>query len=394
MGIEDELRLLSEAERIVGTDKILQAAETSARLLSLLSENCDRNNVTIQPKSKSHEGEAAMQEEREAPSRIDSEKKGNRHSPVEDTDSRKEEQPKRPREDSSTTAAAKRSRGKTKSDEENFVIQPIDFNTIKKDTVVTVVSSSKTSPAIVVKPDIPNMKVKVQLTGEKKTHWIDFGEVFSVTSGADDRFQSRCAFLTREDVCPVRPSSKHDVSRASLSFTAPRGTVRPPDRRAMSGIGKLNHDTFVDFIKRARLLENPNEETLAQLLPRNSRIRGDDTRHLYRNFADCSMIEGNYSIMFSRREIDIVNYYLSLGKIPREMATLIPYRAEKDVREIAKIIKDMGLCNSGEYVKMLHETVGVLDNLEKSAAVTARTKPSKQAQEKAGPKTIARRIGP
>jgi hypothetical protein len=162
----------------------------------------------------------------------------------------------------------------------------------------------------------------------------------------------------------------------------------------MSGIGKLNHDTFVDFIKRARLLENPNEETLAQLLPRNSRIRGDDTRHLYRNFADCSVIEGNYSIMFSRREIDIVNYYLSLGKIPREMATLIPYRAEKDVREIAKIIKDMGLCNSGEYVKMLHETVGVLDNLEKSAAVTARTKPSKQAQEKAGPKTIARRIGP
>lgn len=349
MGIEDELQLLSEAERIVGTDKILQADETSARLLSLLSRKCKYNRI-----------------EMEHPSGVvvDPEK----------TDSGKEETTKRPREDSSTTATAKRSRGKPKA--ENFVIPPIDFNSIKKDTAVTVISDSITSPAIVVKLDIPNMKLKVRLSEGKKSHWVDFDAVRSITSVTEDSFQTRCAFLIQEDIGPVRPSSKFDVSRASLAYTAPRGTVRPPNKTAASGIGKLTHETFSKFIKSARLLGNPNEEALAELLPRNSRVRGDDVRHLYRNFADCSIIEGDTSIIFSRREIDIVNYYLSLGKVPREMATLLPYRVEKDIRIIAKVIEDMGLCLSGEYVKMINETVGVLDSLEKRNEVTAQPKPN------------------
>ncbi|KAK1736014.1 hypothetical protein QTG54_013150 [Skeletonema marinoi] len=354
MGIDDELQLLSEAERIVGTDKISHADETSARLLSLLSGTCITNTIIEQasPRRRS----SLIQEEMED---------------LEETYSEKEEKLKRPREDLTTSAVSKRSRGKSKAERKNLVIPPINFNSIKIDTAVTVLSGSNTIPAIVKEVDFPSMRLNVFLTEGKTFDSVDFDAVQSITSSTSDSFQTRCAFLIQEDVEPVCPSSVDDVSRASIAYTAPRGTVIPPDESVASGIGKLTHKTFSDFIKNARLLESRTEEALARLLPRTSRVRSDEVRHLYRNFADCPIIEGDSSIIFSRREIDIVNYYSFLGKVPRDMATLMPYRAEKDLRQLAKVIEDMGLCLSGDYVKMLSETVGILHSLETSAAQNA-----------------------
>lgn len=371
MGIDDELRLLSEAEKIVGTNRILQADETFARLLSLLSGKCSNNEIVEQAKSHQLDWDASTQEQMEGSSGLDP-GESDQHTPVQGTDSRKKYKPKRPREDSITAAVTKRSQDEPKADKANSAIMDpsIDFNCIKIGTAVTVVSGSKASPAIVEKLDIPQMEIKVRLVEGNKTHWVYFGAVCSITSATTDSFQTRCALLIQEDVDPMPPSSKHDVSRASIAYTAPRGTVRPPDKTAASRIGRLTNEKLSEFIESARLLENPTEETLAQLLPRNSRVRRDEVRHLYRNFADCSDIDiegDSSSIMYSRREIDIVNYYFFLGKIPRDMATLMPYRVEKDIRQIAKVIEDIGLCLCDEYVKMLHETVGILDGLENSA---------------------------
>eukprot|EP00574_Skeletonema_japonicum_P009218 CAMPEP_0201720008 /NCGR_PEP_ID=MMETSP0593-20130828/5049_1 /ASSEMBLY_ACC=CAM_ASM_000672 /TAXON_ID=267983 /ORGANISM="Skeletonema japonicum, Strain CCMP2506" /LENGTH=620 /DNA_ID=CAMNT_0048210549 /DNA_START=52 /DNA_END=1914 /DNA_ORIENTATION=+ len=200
----------------------------------------------------------------------------------------------------------------------------------------------------------------------KKTDAVD-----SNTSVTSMSFQTRCVLLLPTDVDPVFPSSVKDLSRASIAYTAPRGTVRPPDETVASGIGELTRETLSVFIKEARLLESPTEDALIRLLPRKSRIRDDEVRHLFRNFADCSSIESDYSkgdssIIFSRREIDIVNYYSSKGKVARDMATLMPYRAEYDLRKLAHFIEDMELCLNDKYVEMLNETVGILDSLEVS----------------------------
>eukprot|EP00986_Skeletonema_menzelii_P003949 scaffold1293_cov139-Skeletonema_menzelii.AAC.4 len=351
MGIGDELQLLSEAERIVGTDKISHSDETSARLLSLLSGTCV--NTTMIEQASPHRRETSMNVE------------------VEDsheTKPGKQSKPKRPREDLSTTAT-KKSRGKSKADTKRPVIPPIDFNSVKIGTAVTVGNGSSTSAAIVKEVDFPSMKIEVCFVDGENIDWVDFDVIQSITSTPNDCFQTRCAFLLHEDVDSVPPSSVDDISRAAIAYTAPRGTVIPPDESVASGIAKMTYKTFSEFIEKARLLESPTEEALARLLPRTSRVRGDEVRHLYRNFADCSTIQGDgSSIMFSRREIDIVNYYYKiLGKVPRDMAALMPYRAEKDLRQLAKVIEEIGLCQSPEYVQMLKVTVGILDSLETSA---------------------------
>lgn len=205
-------------------------------------------------------------------------------------------------------------------------------------------------------------------------------EVRGVTSSTEGGFKTRCAFLIKEDdtVVPVPPSSKYDLSKACIAFTAPRGTVIPPDNTTASKIGILTRDSLSDFIKEARALESPTDEALAKLLPRSFRVRSDTLRHLYRNFADCSRIDcspgDDGDIAFSRREVDIVNYFFYSGKLARDMATLIPYRTEGSIIQNAKIIERMGLCCSEEYVKMLIETVGKLDSLEKEVAELAPVK--------------------
>ena len=350
LGIDDELQLLSDAERIVGADKILHSDETRVRLFSLLSGTCINASMIEQVSPRRRE--ARPQEET-----ADTQ-----------TKPRKQSKSKRPREDLTTAVATKK---KSKADKKKPVIPPIDFNSIKIETVVTVACDGGTSAAIVKGLDIPSMKLNVCFIEGKSTNWVDFDEIQSVASTSNDSFQTRCAFLTpHEDIDPVPPSSADDLSTAAIAYTAPRGTVIPPDESVASGIAKLNHATFLDFMEKARMLENPTEEALSRLLPRTSRVRSDEIRHLYRNFADCSNIQGDgSSIMFSRREIDIFNYYYTvLGKIPREMAALMPYRAEKDLRRLAKVIDDIGLCQSQEYVEMLKVTVGFLDKLGSSAA--------------------------
>lgn len=355
MEIDDELQLLSEAERIVGADQISHSDETSARLLSLLSGTCI-NNASIEQASPPRR-RSSLQEEM---------------TDLEENSPRKKEKPKRPREDLTTAAVTKKTyRKKSKTIKKKRVIPPIDFNSIEIGTAVTVASGSDASVAVVNELDFPKMKLKVCLDEGNKIDWVDFDAVQNITSTTNGSFQTRCAFLIHDDVDPVLPSSIDDLSRGSIAYTAPRGTVMPPDESVASGIGKLTHKTFSDFVKNARLLESPTNDALIKLLPRTSRIRVDEVRHLYRNFADCSNIEGDSSIIFSRREIDIVNYYFFLGKVPRDMATLMPYRAEKDLRQLTKVIEDMGLCESPEYVKMLQETVGILDRMEIAAAQNA-----------------------
>ncbi len=161
--------------------------------------------------------------------------------------------------------------------------------------------------------------------------------------------------------------------------------------------------TLSTFVKDARLLESPTDDELIRLLPRRSRIRIDEVRHLFRNFADCSSIEpgnseGASSIMFSRREIDIVNYYASLGKVARDMATLMPYRNQNELRKLTQVIEDMELCLSDEYENMLNETVGVLDRLEMSRLKEIQTlkvnyKPAK-SQAEVRKKQLDRRQSP
>ena len=345
MGIEDELELLSESERIVGTNEITHADETSARLIMLSSKK--RNSST----SNREETKPKPRRKNKVIEEVSTEEKSS--SQLEHLDSNPVKVPVR-----------KKARKKLQVS----IHPPIDFNSITIGTSVKIVANigSKTGTATVKEVDISKKKLKICLDKAKGTDWVDFRAVQSITSSIDGNFQRRSAFLIPDDMEPIPPSSVNDISRASIAYTAPRGTTLPIDESVASCIGKLTVKTFSDFMKNARALGDPTPEALFQLLPNLSRIRGDDVRHLYRNFADCPIVGRESSITFSRREIDIVNYYSLARKVPREMAVLLPYRAEKDLRKLIKTINDLGLHLSEEYIKMLSETVGILDNLETS----------------------------
>ena len=106
---------------------------------------------------------------------------------------------------------------------------------------MTVTCGSDVSAAVVNELDFPKLKLKVCLDEGNPIVSVDFDAVQSITSATNDGFQTRCAFLIHDDVEPALPSSIDDLSRGSIAYTAPRGTVLPPDESLASGIGKLNH---------------------------------------------------------------------------------------------------------------------------------------------------------
>jgi hypothetical protein len=402
MGIDDELRLLGEAEKIVGAKTIPQSDETRVRLLTLLTGNSNSdNNVprveTHIEESQSKETVASKLSARDLDGLAASRE---RSKSAKTKTSAQEAKPKRSMKDPIANATTKQPReklekktsnGKRNSNSTATLTKAVaadvssnyavDLNLIGIGTAVSVISGGQLHSAKVVEElDVAKMMLKVQMDGKKRPKLVDVHEVRGVTSSTEGGFKTRCAFLITEDdtVVPVPPSSKYDLSKACIAFTAPRGTVIPPDNTTASKIGILTRDSLSDFIKEARALESPTDEALAKLLPRSFRVRSDTLRHLYRNFADCSRIDcspgDDGDIAFSRREVDIVNYFFYSGKLARDMATLIPYRTEGSIIQNAKIIERMGLCCSEEYVKMLIETVGKLDSLEKEVAELAPVK--------------------
>ena len=251
MGIDDELRLLGEAEKIVGMKTIPQSDETRVRLLTLLTGNSNSDNTI--PRVETHQRKEESQSKKTVASKlsargVDGLAASRERSKSAKTKSLAEEaKPKRSRKDPIATTTTKQPqeklKKKTSSGKKNSnstatgtkaVVADVssnyvaDFNLIGIGTAVSVISGGQLHSAKVVEElDVSKMMLKVQMDGKKRPKWVDVHEVRGVTSSTRGSFKTRCASLIKEDdaVVPVPPSSKYDLSKENIAFTAPRGTV-------------------------------------------------------------------------------------------------------------------------------------------------------------------------
>ena len=184
---------------------------------------------------------------------------------------------------------------------------------------------------------------------------------------ADVNWEERCQSLVDNILSTVEPTSAYDMSPSALAFTAPRGEIGFSTE--FSTVVLIQPD-LVEFIAEAKSIEFFTAKDFANSLPKNSNVKKNTAHHLYRNFADCKEIGGPClaskpcSIYYSRREIDIMNYFIIRNRDCRCAAKLIPYRPIHNIREMMQKLKDKGDWENENYGDMLVSTVGKILELE------------------------------
>ena len=186
-------------------------------------------------------------------------------------------------------------------------------------------------------------------------------------------------------------TSVHDLSTQALTSTRPVYSNASPPMEDEDGthlcceLDRLTKGAAIAFI--TKMKEKPDSfwedkniyfnmcQAVSFYLPKLVAYR--DGRQLYRNFADspdpfnCSCA-ADKNLRISRREMDIMLYYVSKNKKARDCQWLMPYRSERGLRKVFDTIKKFHDESFGtHYRKVYIENVVVaverLVTLESSA---------------------------
>mmetsp|Transcript_6573 Transcript_6573/g.12821 ORF Transcript_6573/g.12821 Transcript_6573/m.12821 type:complete len:376 (+) Transcript_6573:1770-2897(+) len=150
------------------------------------------------------------------------------------------------------------------------------------------------------------------------------------------------------------PKSKYNLSKDALYYSAPIRTPDAPRLEDEDGthlcceLATLDRNAVDQFVmamkkKPDTFWEDKNEAigAFAFLLPKS--IPPDHARHLYRNFSDnesmnCPCKVGK-PLPISRREMDIMLYFIEQGKSSRDCHRYMPYRHDRSLRYVFDKVK-------------------------------------------------------
>jgi len=163
----------------------------------------------------------------------------------------------------------------------------------------------------------------------------------SIVSTQDWSRRSSALIDADASIATEMPKSKLDLSAAALSFTAPGGEMDIVERGSKLE-GGVTNQVLEEFLKAARQLQSPTMNKLHSFLPKHCWLDENQIRHLYRNFCDEKEISGDdkYArVNASRREVDIINYFIAEDKDFRDCYLLMPYRNVVSVSKLYKFLK-------------------------------------------------------
>lgn len=165
-----------------------------------------------------------------------------------------------------------------------------------------------------------------------------------------------------------KPKSKMDLSAAALAFTAPGGEMGVIERGSKLE-GGISNELLKDFLEAGRKLESPTTEELRSLLPHSCWLNDDQIRHLFRNFCDAKEITGEEKlgrVNISRREMDIINYFIVEQKDFRDCCFLLmPYRDGVSVSKLYKFLKKKRFTKTiPGYREHIMDKIGTMLQLE------------------------------
>ena len=174
----------------------------------------------------------------------------------------------------------------------------------------------------------------------------------------------------------------YDLSREALQFTAPIYAPSAPEIIDEEGThlccglaSPIDRDNVMKFViamrkKPSSFWQNNDVEfeamkTFRFHLPKS--VSSKHARHLYRNFADEPSKNWNWScpckqgkpLPISRRELDIMLYFISKDLRARDCHEFMPYRNERDLRHVFDAVKKCFRDGVFDELYMKNALVGV-----------------------------------
>ena len=173
----------------------------------------------------------------------------------------------------------------------------------------------------------------------------------------------------------------YDLSKEALTFTAPIYAPSAPEiideegTHLCCGLASIERDNVMKFVlsmrkKPSSFWQNNNVEFEAMKafcfhLPKS--VPAKHARHLYRNFADipsknwswsCACKQGK-PLPISRRELDIMLYFIIKGLRARDCHEFMPYRNERDLRHAFDTVKKCHRDGVFDELYMKNALIGV-----------------------------------
>ena len=109
-----------------------------------------------------------------------------------------------------------------------------------------------------------------------------------------------------------------------------------------------------------------------------ARVQTEEARHLYRNFADSlddlrdalplETPDKPLRLRLSRREVDIMLYFISKGQTAMDCHYLMPYRSRRKMRKVYESIRMLIGAVKEEYMANVSTTVEALIAIEGSGS--------------------------
>lgn len=137
-------------------------------------------------------------------------------------------------------------------------------------------------------------------------------------------------------ILPSKPRSKYDLSASSIAFTAPLYQVRlvTPSSLLCEGLTRIMVEELISVMESME----PSVTNCLSVLPKDISHVRMFAHHLYRNFSDClheirnRRKSANPRLMpISRREMDIMAYFIAKNKGHESCHFLMPYREKSDM---------------------------------------------------------------
>ena len=216
----------------------------------------------------------------------------------------------------------------------------------------------------------------------------DDEDTFPVANDSDNDEDTSALDQEAERIAKAR--ARYDFSTANLKKTAPlykNDLFRLEDENEqplICGLASLHREAaihFIDTMKRKldAFWLNESVATRAaeafwfQLPPR---VQTEEARHLYRNFADSlddlrdalplETPDKPLRLRLSRREVDIMLYFISKGQTAMDCHYLMPYRSRRKMRKVYESIRMLIGDVKEEYMANVNITVEALIAIEGS----------------------------
>jgi len=214
----------------------------------------------------------------------------------------------------------------------------------------------------------------------------DAGAHFPIAIDVGDEKES--AALAHDAKCMAKARALYDFTAANLMKTAPlykNDLFRLEDKNEqplICELASLHREAAIHFIVTMKrksdafwlnesVVTRATEAFWFQLPPR---VQTEEARHLYRNFADSpdnlretltrESSDKPLRLRLSRREVDIMLYFVSKGLTAMDCHYLMPYRSRRKMREVFGSLKLLIEDVKEEYMANVNASIEALIAIE------------------------------